>query len=195
MGFWEGSLESLITSLIELIKARIQALLLGYTVWPERDAWLISFFLLMIYGLIARRVGLRSGLIKEEKATISIWGRVTLGARLLLHPAVVEESIFRGLLIPSPADTSMTPSVLAWIILSWLLFILAHPINSLILRPQTRAVFTHPVFLILAGLLAIFTSALYWISASLWPAILFHWIVVFVWVTRFGGLSRLSRQT
>jgi predicted Abi (CAAX) family protease len=195
MGFWEGSLESLTTSLIELIKARIQALLLGYTVWPGLDVWLTSLLLLLIFGLIARWQGLRSGIIREEKTTLSTWGRVLLGARLLLHPAVVEESIFRGLLIPSPTDTSITPTVLAWIILSWLLFILAHPINSLILKPQTRAVFTHPVFLILAGLLAICTSALYWISASLWPAILFHWIVVFVWMTRFGGLSNLSRQT
>jgi predicted Abi (CAAX) family protease len=188
-------LESLTTSLIELTKARIQALLLGYTVWPGLDVWLTSLLLLLIFGLIARWQGLRSGIIREEKTTLSTWGRVLLGARLLLHPAVVEESIFRGLLIPSPADTSITPSILAWIILSWLLFILAHPINSLILRPQTRAVFTHPVFLILAGLLAIFTSALYWISASLWPAILFHWIVVFIWMTRFGGLSNLSMQT
>lgn len=195
MGFWEGSLESLTTSLIELIKARIQALLLGYTVWPGLDVWLTSILLLLIFGVIARWQGLRSGIIREEKTTLSTWGRVLLGARLLLHPAVVEESIFRGLLIPSPTDTSITPTVLAWIILSWLLFILAHPINSLILKPQTRAVFTHPVFLILAGLLAICTSALYWISASLWPAILFHWIVVFVWMTRFGGLSYLSRQT
>jgi predicted Abi (CAAX) family protease len=164
-------------------------------VWPELDVWLISFFLLLIYGLIARWAGLRSGLIKNEKKTLSIWQRVMLGARLILHPALVEESIFRGLLLPPPTGTLITPSMLAWVIFSGLLFILAHPINSLMLKPHTRSVFTHPIFLTLAGFLAICTSVLYWISASLWPAVLFHWIVVYLWMTRFGGFSTLSRHT
>jgi predicted Abi (CAAX) family protease len=181
--------------LVELIEARIQALLTGYLVCPGGELWLISLILLYIYGLIARWAGLRAGLIKAQKTKLSTWQQVLLGARLFVHPALVEESIFRGLLMPPPTGSSLTPSMLVWIVLSWFLFILAHPINSLILRPRTRPVFTSPVFLSLAGFLAICTSALYWISASLWPAVLFHWIVVFLWMTNFGGFSIHSSKT
>ena len=130
-----------------------------------------------------------------EKPSLSAWQSILLGARLLLHPAFTEESLFRGLLLPPPTGLPLKPSVMFWFVLSCLLFILAHPLNSLTLRRETRSVFMHPVFLTLAGIMAICTSVLYWISASLWPAILLHWVVVYIWITNYGGYKTLYRQT
>jgi predicted Abi (CAAX) family protease len=183
------------TFVIESIQVRIEALVEGFLIWPDTDMWYISILVLCLYGLLARWVGLRSGLIKKEKSPLTTWHNFLLGIRLLVHPALVEETIFRGLLLPSPSGSSITPSVLFWFSMSLLLFVLAHPINSLLLRRSARPLFTDPVFLTLSGFLGLCTSALYWHTASLWPAILFHWFVVFIWMTRFGGFSTLTGRT
>ena len=177
------------------IYLRFQGFVMGLLEWPTTDEWLISFLTLILYALIARWVGLRSGLIKRNKIAHSLWQRLFLGLRVLIHPALVEESIFRGLLVPSPTISSWSSTVLAWHLGSLLLFVLAHPANSLFFRRRARHMFTHPLFLLLATYLGVCTSALYVYSQSLWPSILFHGIVVYVWLAYYGGHSAFSAQT
>lgn len=180
---------------LDAILDRYDALLSGYQVWPSSGLWIVSLCMLLVYGYFSRWIGLRAGLLVEEKSHATPWQLAVLSLRLLIHPAMVEESIFRGLLLPSPSSLTPAPAIIFWFGVSSLLFILVHPINGIILRPQARAVFSNPVFLMLAGLLGICTSMLYWISASLWPAVLFHWVVVLIWITRYGGATALSGQT
>jgi predicted Abi (CAAX) family protease len=183
------------TILNELIQERGQALVSGLLVCPTGYAWCISLLVMLLYGGIAHWVSLRSGLIKRRRSVQTTPERILIGARLLLHPALVEETIFRGLLLPPPSNLSLTPKVVFWFSLSLLLFILAHPLNGFLLRRNARHVFTNPTFLTLAGLLGLCASALYWITASLWPPILLHWIVVYIWLTAYGGLAALSGRT
>ncbi len=164
----------------------------GYQAWPNLEGWAISLLMILAYGLIARWVGLRSGLIRGEIKQLAFSTQALLGLRLLIHPALVEESVFRGLLLPTPSPPSLSPSAGFWYGLSLLLFVTAHPLNGLILRRERRQLFTHPAFLFLAALLGLWASALYWITASLWPPVLLHWLVVFIWLTRYGGTAHLE---
>jgi predicted Abi (CAAX) family protease len=182
-------------TLNELIQERLRALANGLLAWPTGYAWLISLLVMLLYGGAALWVGLRSGLIKQRRNVQTTSERILIGARLLLHPALVEEVIFRGLLLPPPSNVSFTTDVVFWFSLSLLSFILAHPLNGHLLRRNARHVFTNPTFLTLAGLLGLCASVLYWISASLWPPIILHWMVVYVWLTNYGGLAALSGRT
>ena len=76
------------------IYVRFQGIVMGLLEWPTTDEWLISFLALIFYALIARWGGLRSGLIKRDKLARSFRQRLFLGLRELIHPALVEESIF-----------------------------------------------------------------------------------------------------
>lgn len=183
------------TILKNFVQLRIQALALGLLEWPAAIEWLISLLTLILYGLVAQWSGLRSGLIKRENIALAFWPRISLGIRVLIHPALLEESIYRGLLMPSPAASSWSSTVLAWYLFSLLLFIIAHPVNSLLFRKRARHVFTHPVFLFLAAYLGVCVSVLYAYSHSLWPSILFHGIVVYTWLAYYGGHASLSART
>jgi predicted Abi (CAAX) family protease len=179
----------------ELIWERVRALATGLLVWPTVSAWLISLLVMLLYGGIALWVGLRSGLIKRRVSKPTTPERILTGIRLLLHPALVEEAIFRGLLLPPPSNVSFTTDVVLWFLLSLFTFILSHPLNGYLLRRGARHVLTNPTFLTLAGLLGLCASLLYWTTASLWPPILLHWLVVYVWLTNYGGLAALSGRT
>ncbi|TFH32148.1 MAG: CPBP family intramembrane metalloprotease [Anaerolineales bacterium] len=175
------------------IQARIYALILGLLAWPHVDEWLFCGLAALLFGLFARWFGLRSGLIKKEKTALSSGQRIVFGVRVFLHPALVEESIFRGLLLPSPASESLTPAVATWYLVSLLLFIGAHPLNGFLLRKSARRVFTNPAFITLAGLLGLFASAMYAYSGSLWPPILFHGVMVYTWLVHYGGIATISK--
>lgn len=169
--------------------------MIGLLEWPTVDEWLISLLTLILYGLIAGWCGLHSGLAKREKFALSSWQYIFLGIRVLIHPALLEESIYRGLLLPSPMISPWSSSVLAWHLCSLLLFVLAHPVNGLLMRRRAQQVFTHPQFLLLAALLGVCVSGLYVYSQSLWPSILFHGIVVYIWFVVYGGQAALSGQS
>jgi predicted Abi (CAAX) family protease len=173
---------------------RVLSLINGLREIPTGTDWLILISSLILYGLLAYPVAIRSGFARRASSSRSLQERVILGLRTLLHPSLFEEAFYRGLLLP-PLDTPLPEnSDLAWLVLSLFLFILAHPINGL-LRREARATFTHPGFLLLAGLMGCINSLLYWSTGSLWPSVLLHWIVVYLWFDRFGGEQALSGST
>ncbi len=189
-GAFSGLMYDLI---IQLIQNRFQSMLAGYLEWPNVQEWLLTFVLLMLFSIVALRVGLSSGLLREEATTLRTSQRLLLALRLLIHPALTEETIFRGLLLPAANGKSL--SMAAWLSLSVLLFVLIHPLNARILRPEKQELFTNPTFLLLAAFLGIATSALYWFTGSLWPAVTFHWFVVFVTATKYTSHDDRDQET
>jgi predicted Abi (CAAX) family protease len=67
------------------------------------------------------------------------------------------------------------------------LFVLWHPLNGLVLKTDARQVFLDPGFLLLATLLAGYCTAAYFLSGSIWPSTLAHWISVVGWKAFLGG--------
>jgi predicted Abi (CAAX) family protease len=69
------------------------------------------------------------------------------------------------------------------------MFLLHHPLNALTFYQAGS-----PTFLILANLLGLACTLVYWLTGSLWPPVLIHWIVVVVWLGWLGGLERLAQR-
>ncbi len=104
-------------------------------------------------------------------------------ARVMLVPAFTEELVFRGLLVPSRGESSR-PS--RWIILSLALFVTWHVVEALTFLPGAHLFLTLP-FLHCALILGIACAGMRYLGGSLWPAVLFHGVVVFLWQAAFGG--------
>ena len=158
---------------------------------PSLSAWLQASLWLVGYGAVAIPLGWWTGLLTWEPVTH--WRTaLSAGAIAFWVPAVLEESIFRVLLLPQPETELSTPELMGWLTLSLGLFVVAHPLNGLLYLKAARPTFFNPIFLTCAGLLGIACTATYWQSQSLWVPVLLHWIVVLVWLLGLGGLRRTS---
>ena len=83
-------------------------------------------------------------------------------------------------------------AVLALAVGALLLYVAAHPLNAILFRPGLRTLFESPAYLSLAALLGATCTAAYWISRSIWPPVLIHWLTVLAWLYLFGGWALLS---
>jgi uncharacterized protein len=103
--------------------------------------------------------------------------------RVLFVPALAEEMFFRGLLVKDRTETS-TPWISAT--LATVLFVAWHGIETLFLH-HAAPIFLRTDFLVCAAILGAACAVMRWRTASLWPAVIFHWLVVVVWQTWLGG--------
>jgi predicted Abi (CAAX) family protease len=106
-----------------------------------------------------------------------------IAAIAFLIPALGEETVFRGLLVP---DRGEAIAAFGPIVASTLLFIAWHGAETLWL-PGARAIFLRADFLMLAGLLGLACAILRRRSGSIWTAVLLHWSAATVWIGFFGG--------
>ncbi|MEM8604655.1 MAG: CPBP family glutamic-type intramembrane protease [Cyanobacteria bacterium P01_H01_bin.121] len=152
------------------------------------ELWLLG--LLVLYAAIALPVGFRQRLFRFEM--VQQWSIVIPTLLIaLIFPALLEEWVFRVLLLPMQTDATLT-SVLGWSSLSLGIFVAAHPLNALIFFPSRRATFTSPTFLVLASLLGVVCTIAYLQSHSLWPPVAIHWFLVVVWLLWLGGYQRMT---
>ena len=105
----------------------------------------------------------------------------------LVMPALVEELLFRGLLLPHPLEGVSPIATAPWIALSTGLFVLYHPLAARLWYPQGRQVFNDPRFLLQCTLLALACALAYGLSGSLWWAVLIHWLAVVIWLEPLQG--------
>ena len=155
---------------------------------PSAEDWLYSAVLLFIYTFIALPIGIKLGFLKVE--SLSSWQttvRVLVVA--LVAPSLIEELLFRVLLLPHPTEMA-TPAVLWFFVcFSLVIFVVYHPLNVF----ADQGTFRNPVFLFLAGLLGIICTIAYLQSGSIWPPVVLHWLIVVVWLLSFGGYRKVHR--
>ncbi len=106
-----------------------------------------------------------------------------LAATLFVAPALGEELLFRGLLVPRDRPT------IAAMALSVLLFVLWHPLQALTLGPPWAGAFLEPWFLATVAVLGAALARIYVATRSLWPCVVAHWLVVLGWKLLLGGPS------
>ena len=99
----------------------------------------------------------------------------------MLAPALGEELLFRGFLIPR------RPPRARWIALSAALFVLWHPLQAWTIGPPWAAAFLDPWFLAAAAVLGVALGRIYAATGSLWPCVAAHWLVVWGWKALLGG--------
>lgn len=163
------------------------------TTFPTSTGWLISGVILILYGLIALVWGVKTGFLPSRPpfSSQSLSTQLRLWVGSLIMPALVEELLFRSLIIPHPQEGVYWLTLLLWIGVSLLLFVVYHPLNARTFYPAGNPTFFDPTFLALATLLGIACTCTYSLTGSIWPGTLIHWLVVAIWLLYLGGLERL----
>lgn len=147
-----------------------------------------------VYALFIMVLGVTTGflhwdLCKSSKLIIRIV------ATSLIAPAILEELVFRVILLPYPSSKIAPEFYLTQSVISLCLFIIYHPLNGITFFPQGRKTFFNPVFLVLATALGLVCTLSYWQTGSLWLPVLIHWLSVVFWLLCFGGLDKLNYQS
>jgi len=144
-----------------------------------------SIIVTLIYGLIAAIVGLNSGLFKLDIIDSSF--AFFLPFTLFVFPSFLEESFFRGILIPNNTRERGLKYVLVMAIISSTLFVAWHPLNALTINKGAQELFLNPYFLFVVFCLGMTCSLSYIYSRSLWAPVTIHWLTVSLWVFFLGG--------
>ncbi len=138
-----------------------------------------------VYGLIATFIGINSNLFKFS--TIESGITFFLPLALFIFPSFLEESFFRGVLIPNNTKEKGLKSVILISLLSSILFVVWHPLNALTINTSAQVMFLNPSFLIVVFCLGLACSLSYIYSKSLWAPVMIHWLTVVIWVFFLGG--------
>ncbi len=164
--------------------------LLGAINLPSWGDWAIGLAALVSYGAIALPLGQRQRFLRRQIWSIQTAAAPGLIFKLFLLPALVEELIFRVLLLPAPLITPWGIWSL-WAIGGLMCFVAYHPLNALTGYKVAHRTFLDPRFLTLAALLGATCSVTYYLTSSLLLITLIHWVVVVVWLRQLGGWSQL----
>ena len=158
---------------------------------PSREDWAELLLWLLIYTAIALLLGFRFDFLQVN--FLPFWNR---GLKIIIislfFPAIVEEILFRVVLLPHPSEQASTIDLSSWVLISLILFLIAHPLNGMTFSPNKKEVFFQPIFLVLAFLLGVVCTILYCNSGSVWTAVIFHWLIVSVWLACLGGSQKLK---
>ncbi|PSN77442.1 CPBP family intramembrane metalloprotease domain-containing protein, partial [filamentous cyanobacterium CCP4] len=168
---------------VALIARRLTEAFAAGLSWPMG---LLGLAAIALYGLVALPVGLWTGFLVCQSVVPS---PLNLGLDMLrrfIAPALVEETIFRVMLLPHPAEGVPEGRWLLWGSISLTAFILYHVALDKTLYKGAGAGLSEPRFLVLAGWLGLVLSGAYWLTGSLWLVVLIHWVVVLVWVYGLG---------
>jgi len=162
---------------------------------PYLVGWLWTWLGMAIFGAIAVGLGIRSGFLYWRPWQAAWHRKLLLALKLLFFPALVEEFVFRVLLIPEPGRTGIAESTW-WVmaLISLVLFIIYHPINARFFYQRAKLTFFSPDFLTLCTLLGLTCTIIYRVTGSLWTITLIHWVTVLVWLLFLGGLQRLNLE-
>jgi|SRR6478672_247231 len=179
---------------IKLFQEIVQRLIAAISIFPGAGAWLYSATLLLIFTLVALPIGFYRGFLQVEVLEVSKEKLMGIIGVCLITPAITEELFFRVLLLPHPSENAAILTQALWGGVSLVMFIVYHPLNALTFYPSGRKTFFDPVFLLLAALLGIVCTLAYWQSASIWPPVIIHWLVVVVWLLLLGGYRKLNAE-
>lgn len=165
--------------------------LLSAIALPTQRDWWISGLTLLVYSAIALPIGYAQQFLKLQPWRVPAWHYLLLGLRLLVMPALVEELVFRVLLLPYPGAGVTPQRWVAWAGFSLIVFVIYHPVNAKTFYRPGNPTFLQPPFLLLTGLLGIACTIAYWLTRSLLTITVIHWVVVMVWLMLLGGMAKL----
>jgi predicted Abi (CAAX) family protease len=176
-----------------LAERRWQDLRDALTTIPGSRAWGTCALVYCAFLVCAAPIGLWSGLLRPGVPQLSAVQLIGGGLLLFVQPALFEEILFRGLLLPRQADSMGRANLIIVAGAALVVYVASHPINAMLFRPAALALFESPVYLLLAALLGATCTIAYLISRSIWPPVLIHWLTVVVWIWFLGGQSLLDR--
>jgi predicted Abi (CAAX) family protease len=156
--------------------------------WPDRTGWAqcgaIAVLGLCLIAVVAVPTG-----IAHWSPDFKGWPLRLL--KVLCVPALTEELVFRGLLIPTRGESSQP---VRWMAAGLLLFVAWHVVEAMTFLPGAHLFLTAP-FLACALVVGATCATMRSRTGSLWPAVLFHGLTVFLWQAAFGGPDAVQLMT
>ena len=163
------------------------------TTIPDWRTWRTCAFVYGLFLVCSAPIGLLSGLLRPSLPQFSPAGMIGAGLLIFVRPALVEEIVFRGLLLPRRHDSMGRGRLFLVAGVALVVFVVSHPLNALLFRPGALRVFENPAYLVLTTLLGLACTATYLISRSIWPPVALHWLTVAVWIWLLGGQALLNQ--
>ena len=181
--------------------------------FPTVNGWVFIFLIIWLpHSLLLIILGYNSRLIKfqlakppERKQPRITRFYLQLVGRIFFLPAIIEELAFRALFLPSAEEMSLPTTNLSGIIWSSLIGLIIYvyyhiPFGRLIdirlgkqnLESNYLNTFKQPIFLVLTSILGSCCTLTYIYCGSIWLSIIFHWLVVVVWIVFLGGYRKLQ---
>lgn len=154
--------------------------------WPNAREWLACGLISVIILAAMLALGLTTGLYEITATRPGLTLRMV---QVLFVPALGEELVFRGLLIPSRRERVSHTWPLR---ISLALYVAWHVVEALTFMPKAAPVFLRLDFLACCALLGLGCGVMRSTTGSIWPAVVLHWALVVVWQTWLGGVSALS---
>ena len=158
------------------------------SMWPDLMGWAwcggVAATALALIAAVAFPLG-----IAHWQPALSGW--LLRLAKVMIVPAFTEELVFRGLLIPGRGESGR-PGF--WIACGLALFVAWHVVEALTFLPGAHLFLTVP-FLGCALILGAACALMRYRTGSLWPAVIFHGLTVFLWQIALGGpdVAQLSQ--
>ena len=163
------------------------------TTIPGSRAWATCALVYCVFLLCAAPIGLWSGLLRPGVPRLSAVELIGGGLMLFVQPALLEEILFRGLLLHGGRTRSSRGRLIIVAGAALVVYVASHPLNAMLFRPTALALFASPIYLVLTALLGVTCTAAYLIAQSIWPPVLMHWLTVVAWIWFLGGQSLLDR--
>ena len=148
--------------------------------WPDWAGWLRCGVIAALGLCLIAAVAFPAAMVHWQPAFAGWPLRL---ATVMVAPAFTEELMFRGLLIPPRGESGHSGRSIA---VSLVLFVLWHAVEALTFLPGAHLFLTLP-FLACALILGATCAWMRYGTGSLWPAVVFHGVTVFLWQAVFGG--------
>ncbi len=168
---------------MEKLKRVFGRLASSLATWPDAAGWAASAWVGAATLVALGVVGFSTGLYALHPARLA--GLPLRLITVLIAPAIGEEALFRGLLVPGREETDRPAAAL---LLATFVFVIWHMVEAETFLPAAATLFERPDFLLCAGLLGAGCGWIRWRTGSLWPAVALHWLMVTIWQTWLGGL-------
>ena len=169
----------------KLIHKLIARLWRALTHWPDGTGWRFALLVGLVTLAPIAVIGWAGGLFQPRADTTGLPLRLVSA---FFVPALGEEALFRGVLVPDRSETARPLPALAP---STAIFTAWHVAETLVLK-HAAPVFLRLDFLACAAILGAGCAVMRWRTGSLWPAVVLHWSAVVVWQTWLGGPSVAS---
>jgi predicted Abi (CAAX) family protease len=152
------------------------------TTFPTAKHWLRFLLELGWLAPVLAALGWAGALV--DPGAVDWPALLRLAAIALIVPALAEEVVFRAALLPAPS----TRVSMLRLTLAIAAFVAWHPLQVLWFGVAWGETVLDPWFLAAVAALGIAASRLYLATASIWPPVILHWLVVIAWKA-LGGAS------
>ncbi len=161
----------------------------GVTI-PTPWQWLITLALILVFGALSLAIAVSQGFLHWQPWQAPWYRQLGALLHLLIVPALVQEYLFRVLLLPHPSEWVPDWSWWAWALLALGLFVGFQLLYARFLRRSLYASFSHPVGMSLITILGFTCTLIYRLTGSLWTIAIAHWVFASTWWLLLGGRQR-----